>query len=153
MRRLNRILSDPRKYLSINHIVNNVIGGRLFLLWMRFSRWIPSDKFYLKVYYKLAMHEKLNLHNPITYTQKIQWLKLHNTNPVYSQMVDKFQVKTIIAKELGEDYLIPMLGVWDSFDDIDFQNLPEQFVLKTSHDSGNVVVCKDKSTFDFVKSR
>lgn len=153
MNRLNRILSDPGKYLSFRHIFENVINGRLFILWMRFSRWIPSDKLYIKVFYRLAMHEKLNLEKPVSYTQKIQWLKLNNTNPLYSKMVDKFAVKEIIAKKMGEEYLIPLLGVWDNFESIDFDLLPTQFVLKTTHDSGNVIICKDKETFDFAKAR
>ncbi len=94
------------------------------------------------------MHEKLDLNPPKTYTQKIQWLKLHNTNPQYSKMVDKYEVREIIKKELGGEYLIPLLGVWNQFDEIDFEKLPNEFVLKTTHDSGNVIVCKNKASFD-----
>lgn len=148
MSRLQRILKSPGKYLSPKHIINNVISGRLFLIWRTLSVIIPSDRLFLKIYYRLAMHEKLDLKNPETFTQKIQWLKLHNTDPIYSQMVDKFEVRKIITKKLGEAFLIPLLGVWTNFDEIDFSTLPDQFVLKTTHDSGNVVICKNKSLLD-----
>jgi hypothetical protein len=121
----------------------------LFWLWWKSSRFIPSDKLYLKVYYYLKMGEKLNLENPKTFNQKIQWLKLNNTNPRYMQMVDKYAVRELIKNEIGEEYLIPLLGAWKSFDEIDFDKLPDQFVLKANHDSGSVVICKDKSSFDF----
>jgi hypothetical protein len=153
MGRINRILNDPGKYLSLDHILNNVIGGRLFLFWMRISKWIQNDEFYIRVFYRLAMKERLDLKNPVTYTQKIQWLKLHNTNPMYSRMVDKYAAKEMIAKAIGQQYVIPLLGVWDSFDAIDFSKMPNQFVLKTTHDSGNVIVCKDKKHFDIAKAR
>ncbi len=99
------------------------------------------------------MHEKLDFKHPKTYTQKIQWLKLKNTNPLYSKMVDKYQVREIIKKELGEEYLIPLLGVWNSFAEINFEKLPEQFVLKTTHDSGTVIICKHKASFDKAYAR
>lgn len=152
MSRISRILSEPKKYLSINYILNNVIGGRLFKYWRKLSPFIKSDRLFLKVYYRLAMGESLDLENPKSFTQKLQWLKLHNTNPLYSKMVDKYQVREIIKKKIGKKYLIPLLGVWDRIEDIDFKCLPDQFVLKTTHDSGNIIVCKDKSTFDKQKA-
>jgi hypothetical protein len=139
--------------MTLYHLINVSLLGRLFPFWFRIARWIPSDRLYLKIFYRLAMGEALNLKNPKTFTQKIQWLKLHNTNPLYSKMVDKFQVRNIITEMLGSEYLIPLLGVWSRFEEIDFSQLPPQFVLKTTHDSGNVIVCKDKETFDFSKAR
>ena len=146
------ILKNPKKLLSPRKVLHALLG-RLFPFWMRISRWVPSDRFYLKVFYYLAMHKKLDLNTPKTYTQKIQWLKLHNTNPLYSKMVDKYEVREIIIQELGEEYLIPLLGVWDQFDEIDFEKLPHEFVLKTTHDSGSVIVCKDKAGFDHKSAR
>jgi hypothetical protein len=96
----------------------------------------------------LAIGRKLNLHNPKTFTEKIQWLKLHNTDLLYAKMVDKYQVREIIASKIGEEYLVPLLGVYNSFDEIELEKLPNQFVLKTTHDSGTVCVCKDKSKFN-----
>jgi hypothetical protein len=145
---IKKIIINPKKFLSLNYLLKYAIGGRLFLLWLRIGRFIPSDKLYLKVFYRLSMHERLDLKNPKTYTQKIQWLKLNNTDPAFSRMVDKYQVREIIREKLGEEYLIPLLGVWHSFDEIDFDKLPEQFVLKTTHDSGTIIICKDKVSLD-----
>lgn len=114
---------------------------------------IVSDALYLKVYYRLMMREKLDLHNPKTFNQKTQWLKLHNKKERYTKMVDKYGVREIIKKEIGEEYLIPLLGVWNEFDDIDFSKLPDEFVLKTTHDSESLIICKDKSKLDIDSAR
>jgi hypothetical protein len=125
----------------------------LIWLWWKSSRFIVSDRLYLKVFYKLNMGEKLDIKNPKTFNQKTQWLKLHNREERYTQMVDKYGVREIIKKEIGEEYLIPLLGVWNEFDDINFDKLPNQFVLKTTHDSGTTLICKDKSTWDINLAR
>lgn len=109
--------------------------------------WVP-DRIYLKVLYRVLTGEKCNLKNPITYNEKLQWLKLHDRKPEYADMVDKYEVRKVIRKKVGEEYLIPCYGVYDRFEDIDFNQLPEQFVLKCTHDSGSVVICKDKNAFD-----
>lgn len=95
----------------------------------------------------------LHLRHPKTFSEKIQWLKLYNRKPEYTQMVDKVLVKDYVAKAIGKEYIIPTLGVWKTFDEIDFDSLPKQFVLKCNHDSGGVIICKDKRTFDRVQSR
>lgn len=107
--------------------------------------YIFSDKTYLKLKFKKKMGYKLNLDNPQTYSEKLQWMKLYHHVPEYTQMVDKAESKDFVASKIGKQYIIPTLGIWDNFDDIDFSKLPDQFVLKTTHDSGGVVVCKDKS--------
>ena len=112
-----------------------------------------SDKVYLKLIYEARIGKKLNFKNPISYNEKLQWLKLYDRNPEYINMVDKYEVKDYIIQKLGEKYVIPTLGVWDKFDDIDFDLLPNQFVLKCTHDSGGLVICKDKSTLDKVKAK
>lgn len=111
---------------------------------------IFSDKIYLKLMFRLRMGYKLNLDNPKTFNEKLQWLKLYNRKPEYTKMVDKYAVKEYVAGIIGEEYIIPTLGVWDSVDEIDFDMLPNQFVLKTTHGGGNtgVVICKDKTTFN-----
>jgi hypothetical protein len=109
--------------------------------------WIP-DKAYVKIQYKLKIGKKLNLKLPVTFNEKLQWLKIYDRNPEYIQMVDKYKVREYIADKIGGEYLIPLLGVWDKFDDIDFQNLPDQFVLKCTHDSGGIVICRNKNEFD-----
>ena len=112
-----------------------------------------SDKFIIKTMYKLGTGKKLNLDNPVTYNEKLQWLKLYDRNPTYTQMVDKYEVKNYVANIIGEDRVIPTLGVWDKFEDIDFDKLPNEFVLKCTHDSGGVVICKDKANFDVKKAK
>ena len=106
------------------------------------------DEAYLKLKYRIRMGKKLNLENPVTYSEKLQWLKLHNRKPEYTTMVDKAAVKEYIAEKIGPEYIIPTLGVWDRFEDIDFDTLPEQFVLKCTHDSGGLVICRDKAKLD-----
>lgn len=106
------------------------------------------DEAFLKRMYRIHMGRELNLENPKVYTEKLQWLKLHDHRPVYTTMVDKYAVKQYVAEKIGPEYVIPVLGVWDRVEDIDFDALPDRFVLKTTHDSGGIVVCKDKSTLD-----
>lgn len=114
--------------------------------------WMPDDMF-LKLIFRLKMGQKLDLKNPITYNEKLQWLKLYDRDPKYTNMVDKYEVRKYIADTIGEQYLFDLLGVWDKFDDIDFEQLPNQFVLKCTHDSGGLVICKDKSTLDISAAR
>ena len=99
------------------------------------------DKWYLKWYYKKVFGRKLDLDNPKTLNEKIQWLKLHDRNPLYHQLIDKYEAKKIIASKIGEEYVIPTLGIYDRFEEIDFEQLPNQFVLKCNHDSGSVCIC------------
>lgn len=107
-----------------------------------------SDKRYLEMAYKSKFDKKLDLKNPITFNEKLQWLKLYDRNPEYTKMVDKCEAKKYVAGIIGEDYIIPTLGVWESFDDINFDTLPEKFVLKCTHDSGGLVICRNKTSFD-----
>lgn len=114
---------------------------------------IFSDKTYLKILFRLHMGHKLNIDNPQTYNEKLQWLKLYNRKPEYTQLVDKAHFKEYIAHTLGEEYIIPTIGVYDKFDDIDFASLPNQFVLKCTHDSGGLIICRDKNILDLKKAR
>lgn len=114
---------------------------------------IIPDKLYLKIMYKLKTGHKLNLKNPERYTEKIQWLKLYNRNDEYTNYADKVKVRDIVAKNAGKKYLIPLLGVYDKFDDINFEKLPDKFVLKCNHDSGSVIICTDKNNFDYDYAR
>lgn len=90
------------------------------------------------------MGKSLNLDSPQTFNEKLQWLKIHDRNPLYTSLVDKYEVKQYVADRIGEKYIIPTLGIWSHFDDIDFSALPNRFVLKCTHDSGGIVICKDK---------
>lgn len=112
-----------------------------------------SDKTYLKTMYKIKVHKHLDLDNPKTFNEKLQWLKLHVRDPKYTACVDKYEVKKIVADELGEELIIPTIGIWNSFDEIDFDSLPEQFVLKCTHDSGGLVICKNKSDLNIPQAK
>lgn len=112
---------------------------------------MPDDQ-YLKCMFRARMGRKLDLDNPQTFNEKLQWLKLYNRRPEYTMMVDKYLVRDYITKTIGEEYLIPLLGVWDDPDEIDFDALPNQFVLKCNHNSGlGMCICKDKSKLDVQK--
>lgn len=103
------------------------------------------DKLFLKISFILKIGRKLNLENPQTFNEKLQWLKLYNRNPQYTQMVDKVEAKHYVADIIGEEYIIPTIGVYDTVDEIPWDTLPKQFVLKCTHDSGGVIICKDKA--------
>lgn len=106
------------------------------------------DRFYCSWKYKKCFGKRLDLKNPKTFNEKLQWLKLYDRNPIYTNLVDKYEVRKYISKTIGEEYLIPLIGVWDRFEEIDFSKLPDQFVLKCTHDSGSVFICTDKSKFN-----
>lgn len=114
---------------------------------------ILDDKSYLKILFYACMGKKLDLKNPKTFNEKLQWLKLYDRNPEYIKMVDKYEAKKYVAEKIGEEYIIPTIGIWDSVEEIDFDALPEQFVLKSTHDSGMVVICRDKSQFDIEEAK
>lgn len=118
----------------------------------RLAQLLP-DKIYLQIYYRRIFGRKLNLKEPKTFNEKIQWLKLYDRNPTYSKMVDKYEAKNYVENKIGKEYIIPTLGVWEEFDKINFSELPNQFVLKTTHDSGGVVIVKDKDKMNLVKTK
>ncbi len=109
---------------------------------------IKNDELYLRIMWRLRLGTKLHLKNPQTFNEKLQWLKLHDRRPEYTKMVDKYEAKKYVANIIGDEYIIPTLGVWDNFDEINFDSLPNQFVLKCTHDSGGLVICRDKKTLD-----
>lgn len=112
-----------------------------------------ADEKYLKILFKYLMGKECNFDNPQTYSEKLQWLKIYDRNPLYTQLVDKYEVRKFIEERIGSEHLIPCLGVWNHFDEIDFNKLPNQFVLKCTHDSGGLIICKDKSTLDLKQAR
>lgn len=142
--------------MSSNKILLCFKDSRRVLLGLttRFLKWLP-DKPYLKLVYYLKLGKKLDLNNPKTFTAKLQWLKLYNRRPEYTNIVDKYEVKNYVSRKLGEEYIIPTLGVWDKFSDIDFDKLPSRFVLKTTHGGGSigVFICKDKLNLDIAKAK
>ena len=111
------------------------------------------DKVYLKLLYRLRFGRKLDLKHPKTFNEKLQWLKLYDRDDRYTIMVDKYMVKDYVSRKIGAQYVIPTLGVYESFEEIDFTALPDQFVIKCTHDSGGIVICTDKSAFDKIHAR
>lgn len=134
MGKIEKYVKDPWKVIVF-------LKNHRLLSWM-------SDESYLRLTYRAAFHKKLNLEHPQTYSEKLQWLKLYNRIPEYTQYVDKYAVHDFVKERIGEEYLIPLLGVWDSYKEIDFGSLPDKFVLKCTHDSGGLVICRDKSALN-----
>lgn len=142
----------------MNYVFENVINYLInpkFRIRVNSKLGILSDtddeKFLVKLF-DASIGYELNLDNPTTFNEKLQWLKLYNRKPEYTIMVDKYKVRDYIAEKIGDEYLIPLIGVWDNPDDIDFESLPNQFVLKCNHNSGlGMCICKDKSKLDIKK--
>lgn len=134
------ILKDPKRDLAF--------------LWSRLFCWV-NDKTYLKVRCKLLLGHDFNLDHPRTFNEKINWLKIYNRNELYPSLVDKYTVKEYVTKKIGEEHVIPTYGVWDNFEDIDFDSLPDQFVLKSTNGGGGtgVIICREKSSLDKVEAR
>ena len=132
----------PKKWLRI---IKTIISDF-------FLNYCLPDKVYLKCRYYVYFGKKLNLKNPQTFNEKIQWLKLYDRNPKYHKMVDKYSAKQYVAGIIGEEYIIPTYGVWNTFKEIDFNKLPDTFVLKCTHDAGSTIICNNKSTFDYEKA-
>lgn len=138
-KKIKRYLADPYWALGCDLIKKH-------------PNWM-SDEFYIRTLWRMVMGYKLDLKNPKTFNEKLQWLKLYDHNPLYTTLVDKLRVKDWVAEKIGAQYVIPTLAVWESAEDIDISKLPDQFVLKCNHDSGSVVICKDKATFNFVAAK
>ena len=133
--------------IKIMNTVRNKLSTWLFLILKKTMRFLP-DRPYIKIMFFIWRWKRLDLNNPKTFCEKLQWLKLYDRRPEYTQMVDKYEVKKYVAGVIGEEYIIPTIGVWDSVSKIDWDILPKQFVIKCTHDSGSVIICKDKSVFD-----
>ena len=132
--------------MFLKKYLNNLVLLRSVLL-AHLGQGLP-DKFYLQLKWRICMGYRLDLKNPKTYNEKLQWLKLYDRNPLYTQLVDKYAVKEYVSEKIGANHVIPTLGVWDKVEDIEWEKLPNQFVLKCTHDSGGLVICKDKKELD-----
>ncbi len=148
---LKEPVAEPENYPNLFVVLYKAIKypQKLLKVFIKsnFSK-ILSDELFLKLVYFVKFNKKLDLKNPKTFNEKLQWLKLHDRRPLYTVMVDKYDVKEYVADKIGEEYIIPTLGVWNNPDDIDFNKLPNKFVLKCTHNSGGLVICKDKKTLD-----
>lgn len=143
---LQKLLVIIKRYLKSPRKLIRALGDRGFL------NWLP-DKPYLKLVYWGETKKRLNLKTPITFNEKLQWLKLYDRKPEYTRYVDKFEVRSFIAETIGEDYLIPLLGIYTSVDEIQWDKLPNSFVLKCTHGSGCNIICKDKNELDIEKAK
>ena len=132
------IIEHPRKYYRYSLLIRFLI---------RFSRFY-GDHYYLNKIFPLFTGYELDIDNPKTFNEKLQWLKLYYRKPEFSAMVDKAEAKNYAASIIGEEHIIPTIAIYNTVDEIDFDSLPKQFVLKCTHNSGNLVICKDKSTID-----
>lgn len=130
--------------LSINQIILLLASKNIIKM---------TDKSFLKLTYKEKMKQQLNIENPQTFNEKLQWLKLYDRKDIYTDIVDKCKVKGYVAEIIGEEYIIPTLGVYNNFNEIDFDKLPNQFVIKCTHDSGGLIIVKDKSKLDIKQTR
>lgn len=134
IKRITKLVKDPKRLI-------------LYTAEKGLFNWMP-DEFYIKMIFKLRTGKRINLENPATFNEKLQWLKLYDRKEKYIQYVDKYEVRKHIAESIGEEYLIPLIGVYNKPEEIDFSVLPDQFVLKCTHDSGGLVICNDKSQLD-----
>ena len=117
----------------------------------QYPKIIKSDKIFLSLRYYLVFGKWMNWNKPLSYSEKLQWLKVNNRNPLYTTLVDKHAVKEWVANKIGNEHIIPTIGIWDNVEDINFDKLPNQFVLKCTHDSGGLCICRDKSKLDILK--
>ncbi|GMA45849.1 hypothetical protein GCM10025854_05340 [Tetragenococcus muriaticus] len=124
------------------------MSSNLLLKKIKYGLKFLPDKLYIQLYYFAQFKRFCNLKNPKTFNEKLNWLKIYDRKPEYTKMVDKYEVKKYVSSIIGEEYIIPTLGVWDSFDEIKFDDLPQQFVLKCTHDSEGVILVEDKDKLD-----
>ncbi len=112
-----------------------------------------SDQKFLDLCFDYYLGKKINWKNPQTYNEKLQWLKIYDRQDRYTKMVDKYEAKEYVKNIIGEEYIIPTIGIYDKFENIDFEKLPQQFVMKCTHDSGGLVICKDKSKLNLKEAK
>jgi len=134
-------------FLKIQKALIHPKASLLFLLRKNAFHWIP-DSLFLKIEFRLTMGNRLNLTPAQTFSEKLQWLKLHDRNPLYTKMADKWSVRQVLLEKAGKDRLIPIIQTFTVDEEIDFESLPDQFVLKPNHTSGNTFICKDKNAID-----
>lgn len=133
--------------------INNLFGSRnIRLAILNLLKIIPDEPM-IRLEYRLKIGKKLHLNPPITFNEKLQWLKLHDRNPIYTMMADKYGAREFVKNIIGEQYLVPIYGVWDDVKQIPFEELPEEFVLKCTHDSGSVIVCRNKKELNIEETK
>lgn len=133
--------------MKIKEYITNPFRAYSFLTYKGMMKWVP-DTLHLKLMMRASVGAWPNIKTPRTFNEKLQWLKLHDRNPLYTTLVDKFAVKDWVAERIGEQYITKTYARWDRAEDIDISGLPERFVLKTNHDCGGIAICRDRSEFD-----
>lgn len=134
---------------TIRKIVKVLNCPRLLILYFISKiSWLIPDKTYLQLIFKLKLGYSFSIDNPKTFNEKLNWLKLHDRNPLYTRLADKYNVKEYVTQKIGEEFVVPCYGKWDCFEDIDIDSLPNQFVIKTNHDSSGAFICRDKTQLD-----
>jgi len=136
-------------FTKLKKVISN---PKILLFRSKLSCYIP-DRAYLSWAFERSIGRPLNLISPQSFNEKLQWLKLYDRNPLYIKLVDKYEVREYIKKTIGEQYLVPLIGVYDNVDEIEIWRLPNQFVLKCTHDSGNVIICRNKDSFNFIDAK
>lgn len=139
-------------YLFLQNFINSLLSMNDEDIKKQFE-FILNDEEYLSRYFEYRIGYRPNLNNPQSFNEKLQWMKLYDYKPMYTQLVDKYMAKQYVKERIGNKYLTPTLGIWDNFDDIHFDELPEKFVLKCTHDSGSMIVCKKKEEFNMEEAR
>lgn len=133
----------------LKKIINYLLHPQYILLWLDNKRIITlNDEKFLKIKFKKVFKYSLNLKKPKTFNEKLQWLKLNDRKDIYTKMVDKFEVKKYVSTIIGDEYIIKTLGIYNSFDEIEFDKLPDKFVIKCTHDSGGIIIVQDKTSFN-----
>ena len=122
------------------------------LCWKGLTDWVP-DEMHLKIMYRRYLGCYPNFNSPVGFNEKINWLKMHDRQPIYTHLVDKYEVKSWVADKVGAQYVTPAISRWDSVDSITIDSLPDQFVLKTNHDCGGIAICRDKAQFDLASAK
>lgn len=140
-------------YKLIKNLTASLLGKKVYYSFCYITYLLIPDSLFQKILYRLRMGKSLNLKEPKDFTEKINWLKLNYRKSLLTKLADKYEVRKYVANKVGEEVLIPILGVYDSFDEIDFDTLPNKFILKANHGSGWNVVCEDKKIFNIVMVR
>lgn len=149
-------MNNSKAKIILQRIYKNKLCYFLLFFPVKIFRYVQfhviPEKIFLKHRFYNKVGYRLNLEDPQTFNEKLQWLKLYDRKPEYTKLVDKYAVRGYVANTIGEEYLVPLIGVWDKFESINIETLPNQFVLKTTHDSGGVIICNDKATFNFIEA-
>lgn len=141
--------------MKIKKYCMNLLRNKLVLKLLKRTslKNILPDKIYLQMKYKRDYGRVLDWENPKCFDEKMQWLKLYYRKPILSKLVDKYEIKQYVSEKIGKEYIVPTLGLWNTFDEIDFTKLPNQFVLKCTHDSGGLIICRDKKQLNYEFAR